>query len=133
MRKTACLITILGVVLLAAIAPVSAESEEFNWRGRLASGQTIEIKGVNGDIKAQEGGDEVEVRALKTGRRSDPSEVQIEVVEHSDGVTICAIYPSSGRPNECRPGSGGRNSVKNNDVKVHFTVRIPAGVSFVVR
>jgi len=132
MRKTPCLITILGIVLLA-VAAVSAESEEFNWRGRIASGQTIEIKGVNGDIQAEEGGSEVEVRALKTGRRSDPSEVQIEVVEHSDGVTICAVYPSSGRPNECRPGNGGRNSVKNNDVKVHFTVRVPAGVAFVGR
>ena len=132
MRRIACLMSVLGIVLLAA-ATVSSESEEFNWRGRLASGQTIEIKGVNGDIQAEEGGDEVEVRALKTGRRSDPSEVRIEVMEHSDGVTICAVYPSSGRPNECRPGKGGRNSVRNNDVKVHFSVRVPAGVAFMGR
>ena len=33
--------------------------------------------------------DEVEVFATKRGTRSDVSEVRIEVVEHSSGVTIC--------------------------------------------
>jgi hypothetical protein len=43
--------------------------------------------------------------ATKHGRRSDPAEVEIEVVEHAGGVTICAVYPSPGsRPNECRQG-----------------------------
>jgi hypothetical protein len=56
-------------------------------------------------------------------------------VPHGDGVTICAVYPSSdwGRPNECQPGSGGRMSVNNNDVKVEFTVHVPAGVRFIGR
>jgi hypothetical protein len=58
--------------------------------------------------------------------------VQIEVVEHDDGVTICAVYPSDGRrENVCGPGKGGHSNVRDNDVQVHFTVKVPAGVRFI--
>ena len=52
---------------------------------------------------------------------------------HAGGVTICAVYPSrdARKPNECPPGDGGRMNVQNNDVSVRFTVRVPAGVTFV--
>ena len=45
--------------------------------------------------------------AQRTGRRNDPEDVRLEVVEHAGGVTICAVYPSkdAARPNECRPGA----------------------------
>jgi hypothetical protein len=78
-------------------------------------------------------GSEIEVVAIRKGRRSDPEEVKIEVVEHGGGTTICAVYPSqSGRaPNECKPGKEGRMNVQNNDVNVTFRVRVPAGVRFV--
>lgn len=108
----------------------------WSWRGRIEPGKRIEIKGVNGRIRAEPAsGDEVEVRALRKGKRSDPTSVRIEVVEHSDGVTICAVYPSRDpdRPNECRPGTAGRMNVGRNDVQVDFTVRVPAGVRFVGR
>jgi hypothetical protein len=121
-------------VLVAAAAPAAAQ-DTWSWNNRLAAGQTIEIKGVNGAIKAAAAsGDEVRVTARKTARRSNTSEVVLEVVEHAGGVTICAVYPSRGsRPNECQPGTGGRNSVQNNDVKVEFIVQVPRGVNFVAR
>ena len=93
-------------------------------------------KGVNGSITASAGsGDQVEVTAEKKARRSDPDSVEVKVLEHAGGVTICAVYPSpSGdRPNECAPGEGGRMSTRDNDVSVSFTVRVPAGVRFVGR
>jgi hypothetical protein len=99
-------------------------------------GQALEIKGVNGDIDAvAASGGQVEVLARKHGRRSDPAEVEIKVIEHAEGVTICAVYPSPSddRPNECAPGDAGRMNTKNNDVNVDFTVRVPAGVRFVGR
>jgi hypothetical protein len=112
------------------------EQQEFRWRGVVAPGRGIEIKGVNGDIQAEAApGNEVEVFAIKRGRRSDPSQVKIEVIEHEDGVTICAVYPSDNpnRPNVCQPGKGGRMNVRNNDVQVNFTVRLPSGVRFIGR
>jgi hypothetical protein len=116
------------------VSPAVAGAEDFRWHGSIPQGKSIEIKGVNGDVRAEpSGSNEVEVVAEKRGRRDDPESVRIEVVPHADGVTICAVYPSRSqdRPNECAPGSGGRNNVQNNDVTVRFTVRVPAGVSFV--
>ena len=125
----------------SAVAPVGAESvhvshgpqesEEFRWSGALRSGQTLEIKGVNGEIKAEGvSGGQAEVVAIKTGRGDDPAEVRIEVVEHEGGVTICAIYPqrSGKKPYECAPGKGGNIGSEDHDVSVKFTVRVPRGI-----
>lgn len=108
------------------------QGDEFTWTGRVNAGDAVEIKGVNGPVHAEATtGDRVEVRAVKRGRRSDPSEVRIEVLEHAGGVTLCAVYPSArGRPNECAPGNDGHMSVRDNDVHVTFYVKVPAGVEF---
>jgi hypothetical protein len=122
-------------ILLAPL--VQAESEDFRWSGRLKAGQTIEIKGVNGSIEATPAtGAEVEVLAEKRARRDDPAEVEIEVVEHASGVTVCAVYPRSRwslRANGCEPGEGGSLGADRNDVEVEFTVRVPEGVHFAGR
>lgn len=123
-------------VAVAANAPVNqtaASPDEFRWSGRVAAGRTIEIKGINGDVRAEASqGNEVEVTAMKTGHRSDPKGVEIRVVEHEGGVTICAVYPNadSSRPNNCAPDERGHMNVNNNDVEVAFNVRVPPGVHF---
>ena len=124
----------LAAAVLGAAA--AATAQDWSWDGRVAAGQAMEIKGVNGEVKAGPAtGDRVEVTAVKKGRRSDPAGVQIKVVEHAGGVTICAMYPTreGERPNECRPGESGHMNVQNNDVNVSFTVRVPAGVGLVAR
>jgi hypothetical protein len=127
--------TILAAVAALAIpALAAAAQEEFHWAGKVAAGAAVEIKGINGGIVATGvPGGEVDVTALKKGRKSDPAAVKIEVVEHAGGVTICAVYPSDGAPNECKPGEGGRMKVRENDVSVEFKVKVPAGVRFVGR
>jgi len=129
-------ITLAGLSCLMMLVfgggqPVAAQTD-FNWRGALAAGRVIEIKGVNGNVEARAGSGMVEVRAEKRARRSNPEEVRIEVVEHAEGVTICAVYPNadSSRPNTCVPGEGGQMSVRNNDTSVNFVVSVPAGVRF---
>src|SRR5207247_3517150 len=115
------------------LSPVFAQSD-FQWKGRIAPGQAIEIKGVNGGVHAAPANsNEVEVTAVRSARRSNPADVRIEVVPHSGGVTICAVYPDvPGRePNRCEPGSGGHSNTRNNDVNVDFTVRVPTGVAFI--
>jgi hypothetical protein len=120
-----------ALVLLFA---VPGAADDFRWQGRLPAGKTIEVRGINGDIDARPAsGPEVEVTAVKRARKSDPAEVKVEMVEHEDGVTICAVYPSrSGRSNRCGPGER-MGDTWNNDVEVRFTVRVPAGVHFVGR
>jgi hypothetical protein len=132
-------VTVPVTSLPTSVAPltVTATSAEdnFHWSGRLAAGQTIEIKGINGSITAEPSASgEVEVFADKVGRGSDPAGVRIDVVPHAGGVTICAVYPNpTGPPNECAPGTGGRMNARDNDVKVDFRVSVPAGVSFEAR
>jgi hypothetical protein len=124
-----------GIVGLACAAPAAAQSD-FEWRGQMAPGQGIEIKGINGNVRAVAArGNEVEVTATRTARRSNPADVRFEVVPHAGGVTVCAVYPPApGQPpNECKPGSGGRSSSRDNDTTVSFTVRVPAGVGFIGR
>lgn len=122
--------TLAALTLFLTAGTSGLAAQDFNWRGSITRGRSIEIRGINGDIIARAAsGGEVRVSAEKTARRSNPDDVTVEVVEHSGGVTICAVYPTrEGRePNECRPG-GGRMSINDNDVRVEFTVEVPAGV-----
>lgn len=120
-----------------ALTLFQTSSDQFSWSGRVAPGQSVEIKGVNGSISAESApGSDIEVVATKKARRSDPAAVEIRVVPHANGVTICAVYPSEypDQPNTCEPGKGsGRMNVRNNDVQVNFKVRVPAGIGFVGR
>src|SRR5262245_8040109 len=125
---------IAALAVSALSAPAAAQ--DFNWRGRIGSGQIMEIKNVIGSVRAVAGtGTEVEVEAVKTGRKNDPDEVRIEVVPHANGVTICAVYPQgkSREPNNCQPGERGRTNANDNDVKINFVVRVPRNVDFTGR
>jgi DUF4097 and DUF4098 domain-containing protein YvlB len=73
-------------------------------------------------------GDKVEVVADKSGKKDDPSTVRIEVVQDSDGITICAVYPGQG--SDCTGKSKSSSSNNHSDVSVEFTVKVPAGVTF---
>ena len=127
---------VAGAVAALLLVAAAAQAQDFRWQGSIPQGGSIEIKGVNGDVKAEpSGSNQVEVVAEKRARRDNPDDVRIEVVPHGNDVTICAVYPSrdGAKPNECAPGNGGRMNVQNNDVTVRFTVRVPAGVTFVGR
>jgi len=122
----------LGLTAVTAAA-APAQDTDWNWKGAVAAGKSIEIKGVNGDIRATAtSGSEVVVRAVKRGRKSDPSTVTIEVVNSAAGVSVCAVYPSGKKQaNTCGAGNDGHMSTNDNDVSVEFTVQVPAGVKFV--
>jgi len=125
--RTALVVAALGVSTGGGVAA----QQDFSWNGSVDRGDAVTIRGVNGGIVARAArGSEVRVTARKTAERDDVSSVSIEVVEDAEGVLICAIYPSrsSDRPNRCARGDEYRNNVNRNDVKVEFTVEVPAGV-----
>jgi hypothetical protein len=127
---------VASVLAGLVLAVPAAAQTDFEWRGQMAPGQSIELKGLNGSIRAVAAkGNEVEVTATRTARRSNPADVRFEVVPHAGGVTICAVYPArEGQPgNVCRPGSDGRMSSQNNDTTVNFAVQVPTGVGFIGR
>ena len=127
---------VVSVFALASLLPrpvAGQDAPPFDWSGTVAQGRAVEIIGVNGaiDARASEDG-RVHVHAERSARRSDPESVRIEVVEHAGGVTICAVYPTprgARDRNRCESGAG--MNANENDVRVHFTVRVPAGVRFV--
>jgi DUF4097 and DUF4098 domain-containing protein YvlB len=125
---------IATALCLSAVAATSVAAQDFNWHGRIAQGKRLEIKGVNGDVRAVlASGAEAVVNARKHARHSDPDDVEIKVVESDDGVTICAVYPTPPRArqeNNCAPGDHWSSNTENNDVTVDFEVQVPAGVEF---
>jgi hypothetical protein len=119
----------LGFSLVVMAAPLAAQ--DFRWHGAIASGKTLEIRGINGDVRASRAvGSEAEVTATKRAHRGNPDAVEIKVIEDAQGVLICAVYPSrrASRPNDCQR-HGGQNDIENdNDVEVTFEVKVPAGI-----
>ena len=126
---------VLGAMITAGfVAAAPAAAQDFEWSGRIAAGDMIEIKGVNGDIRARPGsGPEVRVTATTSGR--DRDELTFEVVEHSGGITICAVYPESreDQPNRCAPGHEGRMNTDDVRAQADFEIEVPDGVRFVGR
>jgi hypothetical protein len=154
----------LAILALASLASVASPTnrpniltiqEETRWHGWVPTGQVVEVNNIRGDVHAEPAiGDEIEVIAIKRGS-SDPSLVNIEVVEHKGGVTICAVYPDADatRPFDCRPShgggfrlastsdlmtsirweNGGGGDVVVNDLRVDFVVRLPKRLRFIGR
>jgi putative adhesin len=131
--------TRMFIAVAAGLALVSLRGtaqSDFQWAGQLTSGQVLEIKGVNGDIRALPSTTSgAQVTAVKSARRSDPNGVRIDVVPHGGGVTICAVYPdvAGQEPNRCEPGADGHMRTNNNDTQVRFEAQVPVGVKLVGR
>src|SRR5947208_14357769 len=119
--------TVLLTTALCIGAVAALTAQDFNWHGRIAAGKRLEVKGVNGDVRAVlASGAEAVVNARKHARRSDPDEVEIKVVESDAGITICAVYPTPRRArkeNTCDPDNRSHSSTDNHDVPVHFQVQ----------
>jgi hypothetical protein len=100
---------------------------DVEWRGQIAAGDEIEIKGIFGNIRAVwTAGREVVVTATKIGDASDVAAVEIEPVVHSGGE----------QSNYCAPAGDGNMSVRDSaggEVEVEFMVHVPRGVVFVAR
>src|SRR5215467_7182849 len=118
----------LVVVGLALSAGAQTENP-FHWSGKVAPENVVEIKNLNGRIEPEPAsGDQIEVTADKSGSNED--QVRIVVVPHSEGVTICAIYPG-GDDGQCTPGNSWHTSGTHGDrAKVDFRVRVPQNVRF---
>ena len=130
---------VLGLTLLTGgVSEVRAQEEAFEWRGEVSRGQTLEVRGISGNITAElASGSTVEIFANKHGRRSDFDDVTVELYEGRDGITVCAVYGSWNRGDEACDGrhgdhdDGRRGRSRSINVSVNFEVRVPAGVEFV--
>src|SRR5438034_90349 len=59
------IVALLPATAALALAPRTAAAQrEFHWKGPVAPGKVIEIKGVNGDVRASAGSGDVEARTV---------------------------------------------------------------------
>ena len=131
----------LSMISLAGAAPAWAQSEkrtvfspdDFHWQGKLKAGQMLEVINTNGGIEGSSAtGDEARVE--NTGRGGDDDgQLFVEVVEYSDGVTICAVYARDKAPGRCHRGGVSSESFSSfgwfrHRAKINFGVQVPRGV-----
>jgi DUF4097 and DUF4098 domain-containing protein YvlB len=112
MRKS--LFGILGLVLLAFVAPAGAKDQTITKTFPFAAGGVLRIENVNGSVEIR-GWDreEIEIRAVKTATRSEDLDlVQVEIKPAADRVEIETRYPAD----------------QGVDVRVEYVIHVPRRV-----
>ena len=112
--------TVYVVLVSMMLAGVPGDMQ---WHGPLAPGRLVAIHGVTGNIRALPSlTGEVEVFA-DFGTGEDARKVDVKVLAHANGLTICAAKNDS---DDC----DGAPSAAGLAPRVDFTVRLPQGVNF---
>jgi hypothetical protein len=130
----------LAMISLLGPVPSWAQSEkrtvytenDFHWQGNLQAGQTLEVINHNGQIDASSAaGNEARVAGVRRGN-DDDRDFFIEVVEYSDGVTVCAVHAKDKATGRCHRGGVSSESITwhGNRAKINFDVQVPRGVRF---
>lgn len=129
-----------AALVIAALTGQGLGGQEnpFRWSGRMDAGQTLEVRGITGSIRAEPAsGSEASVVAEKRGDDDDFGRVMIRVEEVRGGFIVCALYHER---NFDRDGCDGRSSGDRDDhdreddsidVSVEYVVMVPAGVELV--
>ena len=128
-----------ALICLVGGVPARAQGEkrtvfapdDFHWQGSLKAGQTLEVVNTNGEIGASRAsGDAASVEGRRGGS-DDHHELFIEIVEYSEGVTICAVYAKDKTPGRCHRGgvsSESSNWWHGHRAKINFDLQVPHGV-----
>ena len=126
----ALILAMSGATAFAEEKRTILSPDDFHWQGNLKPGETLEVINRNGDIVAS-AGDAARVSGMKRDG-DDDREFFIEVVEYSDGVTICAVYAKDKTPGRCHRGGVSSDSSNWNwhghRAKINFDVQVPSGV-----
>ena len=125
---------VLALVLAAPSVALSQEvgrnQQVWTWEGRVERGRSFRLSSVNGPVTVEASTDNmVHVRAEKDVRRGDVTDVAFAVVQSGGDAHVCALWRRASRCGE--DGGNNRNDDDDNrrtDVRVRFTVRVPAGV-----
>jgi len=112
MRKS--LIGIVGLALIAFVAPASAKDQSITKTLPFAQGGTLRIENVNGSVEIRGWDrDEIEIRAVKSASRAaDLDLVQVEIKPAAGRLEIETQYPAD----------------QGVDVSVEYLIRVPRHV-----
>jgi hypothetical protein len=104
----------------------------WTYRARLKPGQSVAVRDLRGSITVEPArGESLEVVAVKTFTHSDQGSVRLVAIPSNDGVAICALWgdPDGEEAGRCGPEDDYKaGDAHDNDVGVHFTVRLPREV-----
>ena len=114
-----------------ASAPAGDELvASLRWTGTLPPGGTLEIRGLNGPVRIEASDDEqIEVLASRRGARAVFAAIEVKVVEHSRGVTVCAVCQGQDAAQPRRLDHLLSRSVGN--MRVDLVAKVPPGVHVV--
>jgi hypothetical protein len=132
MVAAAALSLVFALPAVSSSQEVGRDQETWTWTGRVESGKWFTLSSVNGPVTIQASSDNmIHVRAEKEVREGSVRDVAFQVVEHDGGVTVCALWRNSYCEED---GQRSRRSDDDDDrrdrrdVRVKFTVQVPAGV-----
>jgi len=102
-------------------------SASLRWRGSVRPGGTLEVRGLNGPVRIEAvDDDQIEVFAARRGPRAIFSAIEVKIVEHSHGVTVCTVCQGLAASVPRRLERRVLRGVAS--VRVDLVVRVPPGV-----
>lgn len=133
-RSSVVLASLLLVVSSASAQDLGRNAETWTWDGRVESGKWFRLSSVNGPVTIEPSSDNmVHVRAEKDVGRGSVSDVAFQVIQSGGDVRVCALWrrdvcDEDGLHSRNRDYDDEDRDRDRRDVKVRFTVRVPAGV-----
>jgi hypothetical protein len=114
--------------------PMAAAASEvcsvLSWKGTLPPGCTLELRGLNGLVRIEIcEGEQIEVSASRRGRQGVSSPIEVKVLEHERGTTICAVCPGPDAGAAARLPRHLSRAIDS--VRVDIVARVPPGVHVV--
>ena len=105
-------------------------SASLRWRGSVRPGGTLAVRGLNGPVRIEAvDDDQIEVFAARRGPRAIFSAIEVKIVEHNRGVTVCTVCQGLAAS---VPRSLERRVLRGvASVRVDLVVRVPPGVHVV--
>ncbi len=114
---------------LHAQADLGRNDTTWTWARKMDAGQWFHVRDLNGSVDVTASADaQVHVRAEKSWRRGDATEVHFSVVESAEGVTVCALWFDDVCSEDGTDHRRGDHGDRNSHVSVHFLVQVPKGV-----
>jgi hypothetical protein len=124
-------LVIVGVIVIIIPPVVWADSgtrqskEAFTWKGKAPA---LFLRDLNGSIAVEaSSGTDIEVTGTVSWKDSNPADIRFEAKPGSQGVTICALWPSDSKTTCGENGDYSVSNTKNNDLNVAFKVKLPKG------
>ncbi len=122
-------LSVLALLVSVSLAASAQDAAHFDWQGDIQPGQALEIRNINGGIRAEPAeGPQAELHVRILGTNPPPETIRIDVYPHEGGILVCTIYQGLTTPEICAPEVRPSLTLQNSDIRVEYTLKVPAGV-----